>query len=374
MTPQNTLVLPRLRVASTPPKRARALASSSPPGLGSALLLFAAGAAAGALALCGAGSPATPSVCVGGGIGGAASIAAALGERPLSVAAFASPAHWHVRNSFLSSWSPADFASAAASLAEFRGSLSRLTQGAAAWRAEGHARFDASPPLASCAPLARSGGSATGDGGKWLCGLPALAPGCVIYSLGSNNEWDFEEAMLAETPCEIFTFDCTSDPPKVDMGPRLHFERTCLGDGAAGDARFHSLSEIAARHNHSAISLLKVDIEGFEYGVVETLWRGAMLAGGGGGGGVDARAQLLLLPDQLSIEVHDVTIMDGLAWSCGDPCRVKPPPYPSEVLLSPGDMLPLWVQLTDLGYVVVSRENNPMCTECVEFTLVRAFS
>ena len=72
-------------------------------------------------------------------------------------------------------------------------------------------------------------------------------PGCVIYSLGSNNEWDVEEAMLAETPCEVFTFDCTSEPPAKPMGPRLHFEKTCLGDGSAGDARFRSLAEIAAR-------------------------------------------------------------------------------------------------------------------------------
>ena len=32
-----------------------------------------------------------------------------------------------------------------------------------------------------------------------------------------------------------------------------------------------------------------------------------------------------------------------------------------------------WVQLSDLGYVPITRENNLQCPHCAEFTLVRAF-
>jgi len=32
---------------------------------------------------------------------------------------------------------------------------------------------------------------------------------CVVYSIGSNNQWDFEEAIFRSTKCMIETFDCT---------------------------------------------------------------------------------------------------------------------------------------------------------------------
>lgn len=324
------------------------------------LLLFLLGATLSAVFFSGARPPARASTAA---CGGALAIA---GARSLSVAAFHARPRWQEQNPFLvaAGWGAADWEAAAAGLVAYRGALASLALGAGGWRAAGHARFDASPAVAPCTPLSRLGGTAGADGGKWICGAAALAPGCIIYSLGSNNEWEFEEAVLAHTPCEVFTFDCTSDPPKRDLGPRLHFEKVCLGE-VAGDARYRTLRDIAAAHGHADISLLKMDIEGFEFGVVESMWRGA-LAGGGG--------STALLPAQLTVEVHDVTIMNGLAWSCGDVCARTPPPYGDDVTLRPGDMLPLWVQLTDLGYVVVSREDNAMCTECAEFTLVRAFA
>jgi hypothetical protein len=281
------------------------------------------------------------------------------------VAAFSSPEHWNEKNPFLSSWNATTFSAAAASLRDFRGSLSRLALASPGWGAQGHARYDGSPTPQECTPMSRLG--ASGDGGKQLCGVENLAPGCVIYSLGSNNHFDFEEAALAATPCEIFTFDCTSNPPVQDYGPRLHFERICLGDGGAGDPRFRTLADIAAERGHSRIDLLKTDIEGFEFAVVETLWRGALL-GGGSGDAADAeamRARLRLLPEQVTFEVHALTDSPHLVW--GSPVG-KPEQY-----LSVGDMLTLWVQLTDIGYTVISRENNAVCPHCCEFTLVRAF-
>ena len=302
--------------------------------------------------------------------------AAAASPPGLSVAAFRERGRWNLGNPYLRSagWGPADFAAAAEGLVVFRGSLSEKVLGKHGWTAERHARFDASPPVARCAPLTRLGAGVTrGDGGKWLCGQAALTPGCIIYSLGSNNEWDFEVAVLAETPCEVFTFDCTSNPPPPDIAtPRLHFERVCLGHG--GGDTFRTLGELAAARGHATISLLKMDIEGYEFDVVESLWRSALLGGDGGGNPAAAvAAAQALLPAQLTVEVHDASIMRGLAWNCADVCSRSPPPYGKGVALSSGEMLPLFVQLTDLGYVAVSREDNNMCTECVEFTFIRAF-
>ena len=39
----------------------------------------------------------------------------------------------------------------------------------------------------------------------------------VIYSLGSNDQFDFVDSMIAATKCEIHTFDCTSRPPSHNI-------------------------------------------------------------------------------------------------------------------------------------------------------------
>lgn len=78
-----------------------------------------------------------------------------------------------------------------------------------------YALFDAIVLCPDGGPPRRVGSD--GDGGKWLCPLdnglgnetqaaalvPADAPpptrnqsSCIVYSVGSNNQFDFEEAML----------------------------------------------------------------------------------------------------------------------------------------------------------------------------------
>jgi len=39
------------------------------------------------------------------------------------------------------------------------------------------------------------------DGYKYLCEISQLKAPCIIYSLGSANNYLFEEDMLAHTPC-----------------------------------------------------------------------------------------------------------------------------------------------------------------------------
>lgn len=267
---------------------------------------------------------------------------------------------WNDANQFLAHWKEGRFRTAAASVVAYRGSLSSLILGPAARSAiksNGHSLFDATPAVQACGvPLQRFGSAA--DGGKLVCGMQNLRAPCIIYSLGSSNNFLFEEAALAETPCEIFTFDCTSHPPAKDYGPRFQFARICLGDSAKHGDMYKSLHEIAAERGHSGISFLKMDIEGYEYEVVESMWRGIFDNPSG------ATFALRSLPDQISLEVHFTTIMKGIAWSAPK----------DAVSLSSGDMLGLWVQLTDLGYVVVSREDNSQCFSCSEFTLVRAFA
>lgn len=62
---------------------------------------------------------------------------------------------------------------------------------------QGWKRFDIANPIMDCpyGDIKRVGGD--GDGGKFLCMEGILnEPGCIIYSLGSNGQYEFEEAML----------------------------------------------------------------------------------------------------------------------------------------------------------------------------------
>ena len=273
--------------------------------------------------------------------------------------AFQDPSRFFVRNPFLRGWDSRTFASACQSLVDYRASgvrarLERLHG------VRGHALFDGAPATQPCA-LQRYGltgphpvwGDAA-DGGKFLCDLPALAAlgePCVVYSLGSNGQFDFEEAMVKHTPCEVHTFDCTLGNVELSVPthPRIHFHALCAGEGG-GDPRYLPLAALAALFNHSRVHLLKMDIEGFEFRVVESMFADVLRG---------AANAALLLPLQISLEVH------AISGPLGD--FMAPPG------LSAAEMDALWGPLTDLGYAVVSREDNKLCKHCSEFTVVRAF-
>lgn len=65
---------------------------------------------------------------------------------------------------------------------------------------QGHKRFDPLKPFIRCPPgqpLTRYGNEA--DGGKLLCDLGKLPTPCIIYSLGSNGDYSFEQDALKIT-------------------------------------------------------------------------------------------------------------------------------------------------------------------------------
>ena len=70
-----------------------------------------------------------------------------------------------------------------------------------------HDKFDAFEVMAPCNYTCT--GDCRADASKIVCGAETLQPGCVIYSIGGNNNWVFEESIYDMTPCEIHTFDCT---------------------------------------------------------------------------------------------------------------------------------------------------------------------
>eukprot|EP00798_Chlamydomonas_sp_ICE-L_P006840 gene6840-30816_t len=205
----------------------------------------------------------------------------------------------------------------------------------------GHARYELIEPFVTCpphTPLTRYGVGQAGDPteGKLLCGVDSLQPPCVIYSIGSNNQYEFEESILAKTKCQVFTFDCTVAQGKT-LSENHQFHKICIGQSAqaGAGANFKSLTEVTQMLNHPKIDVLKIDIEGFEVSVLE-----------------DWIETDPVLPFQLSIEMHFKPI--------------GPAPFARE-----SEMILLFTHLYNLGYAIVSKENNMIGDCCAEYTLIR---
>jgi hypothetical protein len=211
----------------------------------------------------------------------------------------------------------------------------------------GWQRFDVMMPAVpeACPSLQRVGGDE--DGGKLICGLNHIPNSdqnpCIVYSIGGNNVWSFEEDIVRTTHCNVFTFDCTVNgevPAAIE--DRVTFIPFCVGSSSQNaDPNFKSLKDLMLMLNHSHITLLKADIEGYEYDLFNHL----------------LSEDDLELPEQISFEMHYSSIMGGLDWR--------------EREITSGELALFSRNLYDAGYRVISREDNRNCGHCSEFTVVR---
>ena len=131
---------------------------------------------------------------------------------------------------------------------------------------DGHKRLDVMMPAIDACPRLTMIGS-NFDGSKLICGLDQIlgtpeAP-CVVYSIGSNNQWDFEADIVKRTNCRVFTFDCTVDGHVPgDIKDRVTFHKICLGSKTVGGevGSFLPLAKMMSMLGHDHITLLKMDI------------------------------------------------------------------------------------------------------------------
>jgi hypothetical protein len=221
-----------------------------------------------------------------------------------------------------------------------------------------HSRFDALGPVLQCPPaIFTSFGQ--GDGEKRICGLPHDAsaqqaigapgsPQCVVISIGSKNWWDFERAVSAAMPhCVIHTLDCTVKlrvPPALRN--KVHPHQICLGEKTETvrprGLRFMTWGDFVAHIQLKAPPVaLKMDIEGYEWGVLPAL----------------ALEQRTMLPLSISFEFHYQTQMK-LHWFG----RYRSP-YEIAAFVD--------FMYTRGGYSLVDRHDNQMCRHCSEIILAR---
>lgn len=230
-----------------------------------------------------------------------------------------------------------------------------------------------------------------GDGGKLLCGLESESPErSVVFSIGSRLDVNFERSILTKTKVPVHTFDCTvSRCP----GPHIHgdnyfwpsargetclphwpnfrsgqmrFHKICLGarddlassGGSRSDWKQNASSQYAFLTWQSIVShlglgaksiVLKMDIEGFEWPVLESILGGT---------------RRISLPAQIAMEVHYATQMTSLAWKKGPSGRPEK---------SWQELGALSRSLYDAGYRTISKVDNRQCGICMEYNLMRVF-
>jgi len=118
----------------------------------------------------------------------------------------------------------------------------------------------------------------TADDEKRVCGTLQSAPSrnCTVYSIGSANRYGWEIDVANRTNCFIEIFDCTVvkfDPP-ASLLSRIRTHKICLGDKdeVVGDKKFmnwFSLNKLTGIKGNP--DFLKMDIEGFEYPVFQSI-------------------------------------------------------------------------------------------------------
>ncbi|KXS19255.1 hypothetical protein M427DRAFT_472686 [Gonapodya prolifera JEL478] len=193
------------------------------------------------------------------------------------------------------------------------------------------------PTTYMCDPNHLARRPAIGDGGKWICVVPKTEP-CIIYSLGSNGDFSFEDAMHAESggKCQIWTFDCTSTEPPATHS-YINFRPWCLSDvdnaGVTYGRIYKTFESIVTELGHNAVDILKMDIEGGEHQVFRTLLKNPVV-----------------LPTQIAVEMH----------------------FYGSLLYNTRQVLEYYKSWRKLGYHVVIKEHNVLCTACTEFLLVHA--
>jgi hypothetical protein len=113
------------------------------------------------------------------------------------------------------------------------------------------------------------------DGGKWLCDVPSLGPQSIVYSIGSYELTDFEEALYDLTSAEIHVFDHTLDDAqqkRMKANKKFHYHAIGLG-GAVAEGKLLPLVTIMDTLKHGFVDVLKIDCEGCEFSVFPAIFQ-----------------------------------------------------------------------------------------------------
>ena len=122
------------------------------------------------------------------------------------------------------------------------------------------------------------------DYGGWAVVQEGLGPAAIVYSVGVGQDISFDLGMIERFGCAIEAFD----PTPLSRAWMFHapateghvsFSRTGTPEGDTTKTvtcPIRRLSTLMQDLGHTRIDVLKMDIEGFEYAVVEDLIAGSI--------------------------------------------------------------------------------------------------
>lgn len=169
---------------------------------------------------------------------------------------------------------------------------------------------------------------------------------CNIFSIGGNDQWDFEVQVLRKIPGFVtHTFDCTlkdDTPRRKPQSKKVKFYPHCIGsnDTKAPYLPYEQLVE--ATQTKSPPSLLKMDVEGFEYDVFDSI----------------LSSDPSLWPEQIMMEIHWSSRMVDLPWMP----RTR---TAAEISMFLGRLF------NQGGYIMTHTFVNGGCYPCMEVLLAR---
>lgn len=121
------------------------------------------------------------------------------------------------------------------------------------------------------------------EGRKFVC-LDNITPlSCLVYSIGSRKDFQFETEVVQRLGCAVHTFDCTvGDVTEAEVPKGVQFHPWCIGSSNAmkpfssdvlGNAhglvgQYYTMQTVMKILGHSSVSVLKMDIERHEYAVI----------------------------------------------------------------------------------------------------------
>lgn len=194
-------------------------------------------------------------------------------------------------------------------------------------------------PSFSCVAEQRVGN--VGEGGKWICDPFRLlekegrGESCLVYSIGSNGQYDFEEGVHSQvsSSCEIHTIDRNNWTTYTNQPPPdyVNFHVYRVGNPPKGTQVSTIMNALG--HSKRVIDIFKIDCEGCEWTTFES-WITS---------GVYIR--------QILIEVHPPQ-NSGDKWD---------------------DVHRFFWFLFKLGYVIFHKEPNTLgCLgQCIEYAFVK---
>jgi len=116
-----------------------------------------------------------------------------------------------------------------------------------------------------------------GDGGKWICDPHRLnkSTPCLVYSVGSANDFSFEEAVKREIGrhCEIHTFDPADYSEGAKKAGVVYHQWGISGKSNESNGEiFKTMKETIEELGHTGqtIDIFKIDCEGCELDSVKT--------------------------------------------------------------------------------------------------------